>query len=216
MRLNGYGVALALLFALPSGAAHAQPVEQTVEQHRDDLGEIDRRGAGFAHRSSGYVFPAALGAMPARKTITFAPKDAEVYYTLNGGANGDAWISLYVYPASLSLQDEKKGVEAIIVKNYAAKAISRPTMIGAPPANVVEGWFAGSIDGAPIVTGDRISLVDGWNIKVRVTVPVAGGNAALDRAAAGLAAIPMNPANLTPIDRAPPGVPSTEGIVAVR
>lgn len=212
--LRCFGAAFGLLLACPLIPANAQPVEQTVQEHRDELGEIDRRGDAFVHRASGYVYPAVIGAMPARKTITFGPHDAEVYYTLYGGSNGDAWVSLYVYPARASLAEEKKGVEATIVENYAANVTSRPSPVGAAPTGVVEGWFAATIKGVPVVTGARISQVSGWNVKVRVSIPVSGGKEAMDRAAAALDAIPMNPVGLRPAGNAHPG--TTSGIIAVR
>ena len=189
-------------------AAYAQPIEQTVEEHRDDRGEIDRFGSAFVHRASGYVYPAKLGELPARKTITFGRADAEVFYTLQGGSGGDAWISLYVYPARTSLADEKRGVEAIIVENYGAKATARPAIIGAPPAGVVEGWFRASIKGADVFTGARIAEVNGWNIKMRVSIPVSGGQAALERASRAVAEIMMTPPALRPANVPSPSQPA--------
>jgi len=213
---HGTGRFVAVLGLLVAGfapvAAPAQPIEQTVEDHRDDIGEIDRRGNSFVHRASGYVFPAMLGEVPARKTITFGPGDAEVYYTLYGGANDDAWISLYVYKANLGLAEVQRGVEQVIVENYAATAVARPSIIAAPPAGVGEGWFKAQIQGIAVITGARVAQASGWTIKVRVSVPVRGGDAALGRAARALAAIPMAPVGMAP----PPAAPASHASAAAR
>ena len=133
----------------------AEPVTQSVEAHDNAIGDIDRRADGFVHRSAGYHYPAMLGEMPARKTTTYGPRDAEVYYTLRGGANGDPWLDLFVYPVQ------------------------------------------------PAVTGYRLVRDGDWFIKVRMSIPKSGGQAALDRAWKGLAAVPWSVAARPVVNGAP-------------
>ncbi len=159
---------------------------QDVTEHRNDVGEIEKRGTNFVHRSAGYAFPAVLGAMPARKTITFAPQDAEVYYTLKGGANGDAWLSLYVYPARLSLAEEDREVQTALQKNLKGGAVLRPSVFGDVPSGAVDSWYDGEYNGIRVITGYTLVKDGKWFIKVRLSVPSSGGKESMDRAAKAL------------------------------
>jgi len=165
--------------------AQAETIEQKVEQHRNDLGEIDRRGDEFVHRSSGYVFPGKLGEMPARKTYTYGTDNVSLYYTLYGGGNGDAWLSLYVYRSNISLEEDAVGVEQALVDRMPG-AVVAPPGLPPPPAGAVEKWFDASVEGEPLLTGFRLVRDGNWHIKVRLSVPKSGGQAALDRAWGGL------------------------------
>lgn len=174
---------------LSPAAARAQLIEETVEEHRDDVGEIDRRGGDFVHRASGYVFPGDLGGMPARKTYTYSPGDASVYYTLLGGGNGDPWLSLYVYPATRPIADEIRDIEAAIAQRMPGQ-VTRPPNLPPLPAGVAEKWYDATADGEALLTGYRISTSGNWYIKVRLSIPRSGGATAIDRAWKALGAVP--------------------------
>lgn len=197
-----------LITALVAGqlafsVAHAaEPIVQTVEQHSDNLGEIERRGNGFLHRPAGYTYPSALGDMPARKTITYGTGDAAVYYTLLGGANNDPWLDLFVYPAQIDIAEEEGNVRGSLQKNSETREIPNPVGIPQAPNAARERWFDANIRGTPAITGYRMVRDGDWFIKVRLTIPKAGGKAAINRAWRGLAAVPWSiaakPAITTP------------------
>ena len=187
-----------------SAAAHAEPVEQTVEEHRNEVGEIDRRGDQFVHRPSGYIFPATLGEMPARKTYTYGPGDASVYYTLLGGGKGDPWLSLYLYPVTRPLADEIKDVELALVDRMQG-SVSRPAGLPALPSGVVQKWYGAAIEGTPVTTGYRLARSGDWYIKVRLTIPTSGGDASFNRAWKALEAVRwMIDAPVAPVQAAAP------------
>lgn len=182
--------ALASAFLTIISPVHAEPLVQTVEEHRSDIGEIEKRSGDFVHRASGFAYPAALGEMPARKTVTYGPQDAAVYYTYLGGGNGDPWIDLYVYPATLDSAAERREVEKALVEHFQAKPVESPASLPAAPAGAMDGWYSGIIQGNEYLTGYRIVRSGNWYVKARITIPVAGGEAAMSRAMEAIAAIP--------------------------
>jgi hypothetical protein len=148
------GQTLLFLAALALRApAVAEPIEQTVEQLRNNVGEVDRLGPDFVHRPSGYLFPGKLGNLPARKTVTYGPGDASLYYTLFGGGNGDAWLTLYVFPVTRSFEDEVADVEQALLQRVSGISVEPPAGVPPLPTGAREKWFDGSIEGAPVVTG---------------------------------------------------------------
>ncbi|MDQ3478995.1 MAG: hypothetical protein M3438_07560 [Pseudomonadota bacterium] len=181
-----------LLLASLSWAAPAQPepVTQAVSEHRNDIGEIERRDDGFLHRSSGFVYPAQLGEMPSRKSRTYGPGDAEVYYSLYGGANNDAWISVFVYPATADVSVEARNVVPAILERFKAVESIGPAGLQPGPAGSREGWFRGSLDNYQMLTGYRLIRSGNWFVKARISIPLAGGEAATKRAVDAVAAIP--------------------------
>jgi hypothetical protein len=179
-------------FAVASpAAAQDQPIVQQVEEHRNDVGEIDKVEGRFIHRASGFIFPSALGDMPARKTTTYGPADASVDYTLKGGGNGDAWITLFVYRAQVELDAEVITVTDPIVQRWSAKPIAHPPALPSPGA-MKDGWFAGQIDTAAYTTGYRLARRGEWYLKVRFTIPAELGRAGIDRAVTAIAAVPWD------------------------
>lgn len=58
------------------------------------------------------------------------------------------------------------------------------------PRGAVEKWFDASTDGQAVLTGYRLIRDGEWYIKVRLSVPKAGGQIAIDRGMGGLAAVP--------------------------
>lgn len=182
--------ALAAILSFPGLEARAEPLVQRVEEHRNDVGEIEKRQSDFLHRSSGFAFPGHLAEMPARKTYTYGPGDAEVYYTLYGGGNGDAWLSLYVYPAKSELLDHEKAVEAPILERFRAVRSEQPAELPPAPVRSAEGWYRGVAEGNEVLTGYRIVKSGNWFIKARISIPVAGGEPAMTRAMDAIAAIP--------------------------
>ena len=181
----------------------AEPVTQSVEAHDNAIGDIDRRADGFVHRSAGYHYPAMLGEMPARKTTTYGPRDAEVYYTLRGGANGDPWLDLFVYPAQLNLAEEAAELSALLKKNYQGTERVSPLGLPSLPPGAREQWFDVILKGVPAITGYRLVRDGDWFIKVRMSIPKSGGQVALDRAWKGLAAVPWSVAARPVVNGAP-------------
>jgi hypothetical protein len=173
-----------------AGPLAAEPLVQDVPSHDNSKGEIEKRADSFVHRSSGFIYPLALADLPARKTITFGPRDAEVYYTRLGGGNGDPWLSLYVYPARHPLSQEREGVVLAIVQHWNVSPAEPPKGVGTAPPGAVEGWYRGSRDGLAVVTGYRVVQARNWFIKAQVTVPMSGGEAEMDLAARSLNAVP--------------------------
>jgi len=180
-------IGLSLLLA-PLEAAESQT--QTIEELRSGVGEVERSSAGLIHRSSGFVFPVTLGSSPARETTTYAPGDADVYYTLLGGGNGDAWLTLYLYPASGSLVEEAAGAATAIRERWQVKEVPAPVAMGPMPAGAREEWFEGSVAGLEVLTGYRLIRSGNWFIKARLTIPKSGGEQAKLRGQQALRAVP--------------------------
>ena len=183
-------LAQAALFTTSTSAAQqSESIIQTVDEHDNVRGEIDKRPTDFVHRSSGYLFPAQLAEMPARKTITYGERDAGVYYTLYGGGNGDAWIDLIVYPVTQEISAEVSEVESLIVENAKATKIEPLAELPSGVPGLQQGWFEGTVGKIPAFTGYRLARRDNWYLKVRVTIPREGGAESIDRAINSLAAI---------------------------
>lgn len=180
---------VAALLWTGASAAAADPIIQTVEKHRNEAGEIDRRGNDFIHRPSGYVFPSALGDMPARKTVTYDHENSSVYYTLHGGGNGDAWLSLFVYRAHVPWNEEIATVKEALLRQTPNARVLRPSGLPPPPPGAADEWFESTFEGVPMINGYRLVRDGGWYIKVRLTIPKSGGQKALDRAWRALGAV---------------------------
>lgn len=187
-----------LIFALPASAV-GQPTTVRVEDLKPG-GEVERQANGFVHRASGYLFPGKLGEVPARKTTTYGPGDADVYYTLYGGGNGDGWFNIFVYPAEISLADEVANVTQSLLEKTSGQRVAPPNELGKATAGVEEGWFRGSVDGMEIITGYRVARVGAWFIKLRASIPTEGDDSAIQRIGAAISAIDFAPGHLaTPI-----------------
>jgi len=171
-------------------AASAQPVEQSVDEHRNDVGEIAKIDGRFVHRSSQFVFPAILGDMPARTTTSYGPGDASIAYTLKGGSNGDALITLFVYPATIAIEAEEEGVRKALVQRWSATPVAIPAGLAPATAGMKDGWFKGTVQGSHVTTGYRIAQRGDWYLKARFTIPQTAGQAGIDRTVAAIGAIP--------------------------
>ena len=194
-----------LLTTLPVGVA-AQTTSR-VEELQSGSGEVEPHADGFRHRSSGYVFPRSLGAVPARKSTAYGPGDADVQYTLFGGANGDGWINLYVYPADISLSEEVGNVTQSLLKSSNGQRVDSPPGIAKASVGVEEGWFEGAYGDIPVKTGYRVSRAGNWFIKARISIPTSADQATFDRIGAALNAIDFAPAALVPASAADSKVP---------
>jgi hypothetical protein len=188
----------------------AEPIVQTVENHSNDVGEIEKRAGDYVHRPSGYVYPGKLAEMPARKTIDYGPGDAEVYYTLLGGANGDPWISLYVYPATIDVAAEARNVDDAIAEHLSGQATAAPVGLPPGPTGALDKWYRGTFDGVEFLTGYRVTRQGNWFIKARISIPNTGGDAAITRAMRGMSAIPwvMAPRSPTVVSVEGPAKPA--------
>ena len=184
-------------------AALAQTSTYKIEELAAGVGEVEPTVNGYRHRSSGYVFPQALGEVPARKSTTYGRADADVYYTLYGGGNGDGWINIFVYPATISLDDEIANVRQSILERESTHAVALPAEFHAPPEGTRDGWFEGPIESTRLITGYRIARVDGWFIKARISIPVGAKPETLRRVGDALDGIDFAPANLTAMSKEP-------------
>ena len=193
MRFVSGLVALGLVLAASSPVAAQSPaIVQSVEQHRNDSGEIEKTDGRLVHRSSGFVYPAMLGDMPARKTITYGPGDASVDYSVRGGANGDAWITLFVYPVTADLATEELNAQNPLIERWSARPIAVPRGLPRPNLETKDGWYSGKFAGGEVTTGYRLVQRGSWYLKARFTVPVAAGQAGLDRTLAAISAVPWD------------------------
>jgi hypothetical protein len=182
-------LAAAALAAPGVAAAQTPPVSIPIDEvARSD--EVRREGDGYRHLPSNFLFPASLGAMPARKLIVYGPADVSIQYTLKGGAAGDGWIDLYVYRKDVSLAEEAAMTEELILDHYAAKRIVAPTGFAQAVKSAAGGWYDATIGGKPHVTHYQLSHHGEWAVKARFSMPVDAPTDVRDRAAAALASPP--------------------------
>lgn len=179
-------LAAAALAAAPAlTPAHAQPVSTPIDAVVDST-EVRREGSALRHIPSNYLFPASLGGMPARKLIVYEPGNVSVQYTLNGGANGDAWIDLYVYPKMVGLDEEARELESLLLERYRGERIAVPAGFADPAEGVANGWFTAEIGGQPYLTHFQLSQYGKWSVKARFSMPVGAAADVQGRAAAAL------------------------------
>jgi hypothetical protein len=180
----------ALFAAVP---AHADPVSAPVAEVVDSA-DVQRDGERFRHRASGYVFPSSIGDMPARKVTVFGPGDVSVQYTVNGGAAGDAWVDVYVYPAGdWTIEETAADIAAAITKTFAASPALAPTDMAVRGAGLKSGWFDGRLGDHSLKTGYYVVKRGEWLVKIRATMPSPPTPALLARTAAAIAAVNMGP-----------------------
>lgn len=150
---------------------------------RLDNGAIEQRVAAF-------VFSSHLGAMPLRRVDVYGAADVSAYYTRRGGANGDPWLTVYVYPAAIPLDEEARNVETALTERMKVRAAAAPfaNVVGARDG--IQRWFDGEIEGTRMKTGFVLVLRGGWFIKARLTVPANGAPDAAAISEAALAEIP--------------------------
>lgn len=182
-------VAAATLFVAPPLLAQQQPVSTPIGEVVDSA-EVRREGDALRHLASNYLFPASLGGMPARKLTVYGPGDMSVQYTLNGGANGDGWIDLYVYPKDVPLDEEAAATDEIIREHYQGKAIAMPQGFSAPEHGIASGWYDATISSKPYLTHYQLAHHGDWAVKVRFSMPVDAAPDVRERAAAALATFP--------------------------
>lgn len=191
MMLRGLRLALATLAlaSAPPLFAQQQPVSTLIDEVVDSA-DVKREGDTLRHRASGYMFPASLGAMPARKLIVYGPGDMSVQYTLNGGANGDGWIDLYVYPKDVPLDEEAAATDEIIRDHYQGGITAIPQGFPAAEYGVAGAWYKATIGGKPYLTHYQLAHHGDWAVKVRFSMPVDAAPDVRERAAAALATFP--------------------------
>lgn len=189
------GVARAIILSATLLSAQVVPVGEVVAQvsvdvQGGDASEVAVAGDGTAtHRGSGFVFQKQISEVPLRGLTVYGPSDASAYYTLRGGANGDAWITFYVYPATISLADEDAGVEQAIVERLDGHRIDPPVRAVPTLRDGRIGWFEGTYQDIQVRTGYILVQRGGWFLKARFTIPDSGGSEAMDRALHALAAL---------------------------
>lgn len=173
--------------------AHAEPVVTPVADVVDSA-DVQRDGERFRHRGSGYVFPSSLGDMPARKVTVFGPGDVSVQYTLRGGAEGDAWVDVYVYPASdATIEETAADVTAAITNTFQATPSLVPAGMTVRTAGGQSGWFDGRLGERSLKTGYYVVQRGTWLVKIRATMPSPPSQDLLTRTAAAVSAVNMGP-----------------------
>lgn len=180
-------VFLSLWFGL-TGFAWSQPTVQVLAGSPDEAIISDDGRA--THRDARFRYPDQIGDMPLRKIIIYGDADVSAKYTLRGGGNGDAWISLFVFPGDSGLSIEAKAAEDRLIENMSASKIEPPAP---PPPGLRDGrsgWYHGNLKGAPLTTGYMIVQRGRWLIKARFSVPDPAGQAAIDRTVKALTDVP--------------------------
>ncbi|MBL0889638.1 MAG: FHIPEP family type III secretion protein [Gemmatimonadaceae bacterium] len=143
---------------------------------------------GFIPALPTFPSPASLGAMPAPKLNVYGPANVSIQYTLNGGADGDGWIDLYVYRKDVGLAEEAAMTEELILEHYAARRIAAPTGFAEADKSASGGWYDATIGGKSYLTHYQLSHHGEWAVKARFSMPVDAPADVRDRAAAALAA----------------------------
>lgn len=178
--------AAALAVGAIAPAALAQPVVTPIEEVADSV-EVRREGDALRHIPSTYLFPARLGEMPARKLIVYGPGDVSVQYSLRGGANGDGWIDLFVYPKDVAPSEEAAMVDQIIRERLEGEPIAVPEGFQRAKSGVEGGWYRARINDKAVITHFLLSHHGDWAVKARFSMPVDATEEVRKRAAAVLA-----------------------------
>ena len=145
MKRAAVGLVVAAISLAITAPAHADPVSTPVADVSDSA-HVQRDGDRFVHRASGYIFPSSLGDMPARKVTVFGPGDVSVQYTDKGGAGGDAWVDVYVYPAGgMAVEATGTGVVEAIRKNFHATPALSLAGTAVAATGLQSGWFDGRL-----------------------------------------------------------------------
>ena len=179
-------LAAALLFGNDIAvAASAQP---NVEVVGGDASEVVIADDGTAtHRGSGLAFPSQIGDMSLRGLTVYGASDASALYR-----DGEAWLTFYVYLATISLDDEIAGVEQAMMDRLKGRRVDAPA---AAPQSLNPGrsaWFEGKYQNIDALTGYMVAQRGRWFLKARFTAPKEAGQAAIDSAVKALADLPWN------------------------
>ncbi len=185
-----FAAGIALFAAAP---AHADPVSTPVADVVDSA-DVQRDGERFRHLGSGYVFPGSIGDMPARKVTLYGPGDVSVQYTVGGGAAGDAWIDVYVYPADdATIEETAVDIAAAITDTFTASPTLLPIGMAVRADGIKSGWFDGQLGGSSLKTGYYVVQRGEWLVKIRATMPSPPSQDMLARTAAAIAAVDLGP-----------------------
>lgn len=130
--------------------------------------------------------------MPPRKSVSYGPGDASLEYTLRGGGNGDAWITLYVYPVRATLATEELNAQNPLIQRWSAKPIATPEKLPRPTPDMKDGWYTGNYEGREVTTGYRLVKRGDWYLKARFTIPKVAGQLGVDRTLAAIGAVPWD------------------------
>ncbi|HEX6741252.1 MAG TPA: hypothetical protein VF079_05590 [Sphingomicrobium sp.] len=180
----------ALLSAVPANSAPAV-APLPVNIFGGDAGEAQVSDEGEVHhRATGFVYPRQLGDMPQRKVAIYGEADVSVDYTLRGGGNGDAWITFYVYPARITLDEEAAHIEHDIVENWLAVRAERPSPAPASAPGARSGWFTGARENHRVTTGYVVVQRGLWFLMTRFSVPDEAAPDAFKRVDAALDDVP--------------------------
>jgi len=184
-------LALAAFLALSiglTGSAWSQPTVQVLAGSPDEA--VISVDGGATHRDAQFRYPDQIGDMPLRKIIIYGDGDVSAEYTLRGGGNGDAWISVFVFPGDNGLEIEAKAAEDRLVENMSASKIEPPAPPPSGLRNGRSGWYHGNLKGMPLTTGYMIVQRGRWLIKARFSAPDSAGEAAVERTVKALADVP--------------------------
>jgi len=173
--------------------AHAVAAEPRVIVNGGSADEVEIHGDdSVVHRASGFVFANHIGDMPLRKIQVYGTADASVDYSLRGGGNGDAWITVFVYPAQKQLADEATDIENALIETLHG---SRTPSIGELPSTAADGrsgWYKGILDHRKMTSGYIVVRRGDWFVEARATVPDEAGPLGIERTRRALAAIPWH------------------------
>lgn len=179
---------LALLVLSPCIAnAQATPPAASAEAPP----EVFATGAGgvVVHRASGFGFPDRLGDMPRRKFRVYASDDVDASYTLRGGANGDPWLNLFVYPAPRSVEEEAAIVEGELVKHLSATPLATQPRTPPNAPGAIGRWFEGRYEGRSLTSGYVLVKRGRWYLLVRGSSPKEAGAQGIKRLLDAIAAV---------------------------
>jgi len=180
-----------LLMVIAGGApAAAQPQVRVLggdssEAHISADGQV-------RHKATGFLYPQQLGDMPLRKIAIYGEADVSVDYSLRGGGNGDAWITFYLYPARITLDEEAAHIEHDIVETWSATRVDRPAPAPAPALAIGarSGWFKGVRENHRVTTGYVVVQRGEWFLMTRFSVPDEAAPGTFGRVDTALADVP--------------------------
>ena len=189
-RKLGRTILILVGLVLPLQPAFAEPttILQGGSAKEVEVGADD----SVVHHASKFLFPSRLGDMPVRKIVVYGPGDVSVDYSLRGGGNGDAWISLFFYPSAHDLTDEAADIEATLIDRLHPSRIPAPR--DAPPsaADGRNAWYHGAIGDQQLTSANVVVRRGDWFIEARASIPDAAGSTGIERTLDALDAIPWD------------------------
>lgn len=127
--------------------------------------------------ASGFVFPESLGELQAGDAAIYGAGDVSVsYFSPSAGETG-VWMTVYVYPAAISLEEEAAEVSAALAERWTVSKVSDPAGLRVPD-EAVSAWFEARSDKVSGLSGFVVAKRGDWFIKARATAPDSPARAA--------------------------------------